>query len=58
MRIAGKSERPPLRLETVHLTPAEGQVCLTWRGAVSCDKHALKVEEVRFLLRSMEGVEA
>lgn len=58
VRIAGMPERPPLRLETVHLTPAEGQVCLTWRGAVPCDKRTLKVEEVRFQLLSMDGVEA
>ncbi|WIG94791.1 DUF2169 domain-containing protein [Myxococcus sp. SDU36] len=58
VRIAGRPERPLLRLETVHLTPAEGQVCMTWRGAVPCDKRSLQVEQVRFQLLSMDVVAA
>ncbi|RKG99959.1 DUF2169 domain-containing protein [Corallococcus sp. CA053C] len=56
VRIAGKVERPSLRLETVLLEPGAGQVCLTWRSAVGCDKRALKVQEVRFGVRTLEGV--
>ncbi|RJS21909.1 DUF2169 domain-containing protein [Corallococcus sp. H22C18031201] len=58
VRIAGRAEHPRLLLETVHLSPTEGRVCLTWRGAVVCDKRALKVEEVRFQSRAMAGVAA
>ncbi|NMO19247.1 DUF2169 domain-containing protein [Pyxidicoccus fallax] len=58
VRIAGKPERPQLRLETVHLTPAERRLCLTWRGAVPCDKRSLRVEEVRFQVLSLESVDA
>jgi hypothetical protein len=54
---AGQIERPPMRLETVLLEPGEHRVCLTWRGAVSCDKRTLKVEKVRFAVNSLEGVE-
>jgi hypothetical protein len=55
--IAGQPERPRMRLETVLLEPEEQRVCLTWRGAVACDKRALKVERVRFAVNSLEGVE-
>lgn len=56
VRIAGRVERPSMRLETVLLEPGAGQVCLTWRGALGCDKRALKVQEVRFGVRALEGV--
>jgi hypothetical protein len=52
--IAGKTERPQLRLETVMLEPGEARFCMLWRGAVPCDKKALKVEEARFQLLSMK----
>lgn len=57
VKIAGLPERPRLRLETVLLEPGAGRVCMTWRGAVGCDKRALKVEEARFQVLSLEGVE-
>ncbi|ABF87496.1 conserved hypothetical protein [Myxococcus xanthus DK 1622] len=57
VKIAGLFERPPLHLETVGLEPGSGRVCMTWRGAVGCDKRALKVEEARFQLLSLEGAE-
>ena len=57
VKIAGVPERPPLRLETMLLEPGAGRLCMTWRGAVGCDKRTLKVEEVRFLLLSLDGVE-
>lgn len=58
VRIAGKVERPVMHLETVLLEPGLKQVCLTWRGALGCDKRALKVQEVRFGVRTLEGVKA
>lgn len=57
VRMAGKSEKPRLRLETVLLEPSHRRVCLTWRGAVNCDKRALKVREARYALMSLQGVE-
>jgi hypothetical protein len=57
VRIDRRSEHPVMRLETVLLEPEEARVCLTWRGAVECDKQALKVHEAHFQVRSMQGVE-
>lgn len=56
VRIAGKTERAEMSLETVWLEPGRGRVCLSWRGAVGCDKRALKVEEACFAVKSMQGV--
>jgi len=55
VRIAGRPEKVPLQLETVLLEPGEMRVCLTWRGALGCDKRALQVEEVSFSLKSLHG---
>jgi hypothetical protein len=57
VRVAGRVEQPRMHLETVLLEPGEGRLCLTWRGAVECDKQALKVEQVRFKVKSLRGVE-
>jgi hypothetical protein len=53
VHIAGQLEKPRLRLELVLLEPGEERVSMLWRGAVPCDKKALKVELVHFQLRSM-----
>jgi hypothetical protein len=53
VRVAGKSEKPPLQLETVLLEPTESRFSMLWRGAVPCDKKALKVEQAHFLLRGL-----
>jgi hypothetical protein len=45
--IAGVLERPPMRLETVLLEPGDLRLSLTFRGAVTVDKQALHIEEVR-----------
>ena len=58
VRIAGQPIQLQMRLETVLLEPAESRVCLTWRGAVRCDKQVLKVEETSFAVKSLEGVES
>jgi hypothetical protein len=47
VRIAGSSERPPVKLETLLIEPEENRFCLTWRASLPCDKKVLKVEEVR-----------
>jgi hypothetical protein len=57
VRIAGQRAKPSLGLETVLLEPGERRLCLLWRGALPCDKKALKVEEASFQLQSLEGVE-
>jgi len=46
VRVAGKTETPPLNLETVLIEPEFNRLCMTWRGAVPCDKKALKVEQI------------
>lgn len=46
VKVAGQMETPPLNLETVLIEPEFNRLCLTWRGAVPCDKKALKVEQI------------
>ena len=53
VRIAGHLERPSLILDTVLIEPNEMRLTLLWRGALSCDKKALKVEQVEFSLDRM-----
>lgn len=53
VRIGGKTESPPMHLETVLLEPSVSTLCLTWRAAVPCDKKVLKVEQVEIALPHM-----
>jgi hypothetical protein len=46
---------PRLRLETLLLEPDQDRFSMTWRGAVPCDKRALRVEAVDVALKAMEG---
>ncbi|MFY0562877.1 DUF2169 family type VI secretion system accessory protein [Archangium lansingense] len=46
--------RPVLNLETVLLKPDEDRLVLLWRGAIPCDKSALKLEWVELSLRKLE----
>jgi hypothetical protein len=55
--VGERVERPRMTMETVLLEPSESLVSLTFRGAVPCDKAALRIESVRFDVRSLEGVE-
>lgn len=50
VRVAGHEETPPLNLETVLIEPDDARLSMLWRGAVPCDKRALKVEEIRIEL--------
>jgi hypothetical protein len=54
VQVAGQPVNPPLRLETVLLEPGERRFSLLWRGAVPCDKRALKVEQVLFQLGALK----
>jgi hypothetical protein len=45
--VAGSREMPPALLETVLIEPDDGQLSLTWRAALRCDKRALKIQSVR-----------
>lgn len=54
--IAGRVERPPLRIETLLLEPDQGRFSLLWRGAVPCDKQGLKIEQVTLSVQSLRGV--
>jgi hypothetical protein len=56
VKLAGRPEPLAMALETVLLEPSEARVCLTWRGALRCDKRVLKVDEVRVAVKSIEGV--
>jgi len=55
--VGDRVERPPMIMETVLLEPSESLVTLAFRGAVSCDKEALRIESARFDVRSLRGVE-
>jgi hypothetical protein len=46
VRIAGRVEAPPPRLELVLIEPDAHRFVLLWRSALRCDKQALRVEEV------------
>jgi hypothetical protein len=52
--IAGETHKPVLQLETVLLEPGEDRLSMLWRGAVPCDKKALKVEQAHFQLQALE----
>ncbi len=54
VRVAGNTEELPVNLETVLIEPDAERLCLTWRGAVPCDKKALKVEEVAVGLQALD----
>lgn len=58
VRIAGRTETPPLNLETVLIEPDENRLCLSWRAALPCDKLTLKVEEVVIEQTSRTGAAA
>lgn len=52
--IAGQPRKPPLQLETLLLEPGESRFSMLWRGAVPCDKKALKVEQALFQLQALQ----
>jgi len=54
VRIAGQIEKPPLKLETVLIEPDKRRLCMTWRSAISCDKKALKVEQIDVHLLNLQ----
>lgn len=54
VHIGGTVEKPPLRLETVLVEPDEHRVSLLWRGAVRCDKNALRISRVRIAMGVLE----
>jgi len=56
VKVAGQTETPPLNLETVLIEPEFNRVCMTWRGAVPCDKKALKVEQIDVNLLDLQFV--
>jgi len=56
VRIARKKENPQLNAETLLFEADEERFCVLWRGAVRCDKKALRVEEVAVRVQSMTGV--
>lgn len=54
VRIDGEVEWPPMNLETVLIEPGEKRLAMVWRGAVACDKRALRVDAVRVVLDALE----
>ncbi|MFQ5560023.1 MAG: DUF2169 domain-containing protein [Nitrospinota bacterium] len=54
VQIAGKKENPPLNLETVLFEPDDSRFSLLFRSATTCDKKALKVEQVDINLNNLQ----
>jgi hypothetical protein len=54
LTVAGEEKKPLLQLETVLLEATIGRMCMSWRGAVPCDKQPLNVEKATIQLKSME----
>ncbi|MFQ5503533.1 MAG: DUF2169 domain-containing protein [Planctomycetota bacterium] len=55
VRIAGRSEKPEPKLETVLIEPDENRLSLVWRASLACDKQTLKVEQVTIDSRNTMG---
>ena len=51
--VAGKKENPTLNLETVLIEPDELRFSMLWRGALACDKKALKIEQINIDLQQL-----
>jgi hypothetical protein len=58
VRIAGATERPPARLETVLIEPDEKRLSLSFRASLPCDKKVLKVEQVTIRAGGSSGQRA
>ncbi len=56
IRLAGKVETPPSRLETVLIEPDENRFSLSYRAELACDRRPLQVEQVTVSLQHMEHV--
>lgn len=54
VRIAGRTETPLFRLETVLFEPALARFSLLFRAALPCDKKILAIDEVRVSLRRLD----
>ena len=55
VKIAGRNETPPPRLETVLLEPDDNRLSISWRAELMCDKQALKVQEIAVALGQMNS---
>lgn len=55
-RLSARVHQVEMRCETMVIEPDERRVSLTWRGALPCDKQALRMERVWFRVRRLEGV--
>lgn len=54
--VGGEHFQPEMHLETLLLEPSESRFSMMWRGAMECDKRALKIQQVGLDLKSLEGV--
>jgi hypothetical protein len=55
--VKGSRQQPPVHLETLLLEPDENRACFTWRAALRCDRHALRVEKI-VVRRITEGAQS
>lgn len=54
VRIAARTEKPRLNMETVLIEPESERFSMTWRGEVQCDKKALKIEQIDINLLDLQ----
>jgi hypothetical protein len=55
VRLGGQVHTPPVNLETVLIEPDDSRFTILWRAALSCDKKALRVEEVEIQLGELKA---
>jgi len=55
-RLAGAEHRATMNMETLVLEPDQNRFSMLWRGSLPCDKQALRLEAVWFVLKRIAGV--
>jgi len=58
IKVAGAVDKPSLNLETLFFEPDKKRFSMTWRAKFSCDKKALKINEVHIRSAFDEQAEA
>ena len=56
IKVMGRNETPPPRLETVLIEPDLNRVSVSWRSELPCDKHVLKVDEASIDVDGLDAV--
>jgi hypothetical protein len=57
IRVMGRREAPPLRLETLLIEPDLNRVSVSWRAELACDKQVLKVEAAIIEVDGLDAIQ-